>query len=209
MTENSQVLRLTIPIPPSINNDYMKPIGVLKWSGREPYAVGSMYEDTKARRFKKEMVKLIKKEITDQDFKFDIKPCFVITEWTFFFPRINMDTNNYYKCLLDAITELKGLIWEDDNISMVKDANVYYDSDNPRVELKIYASDRVGIFDTNEDYESFINIYCNNCKKGNKIGEKGGCSVYKNAMESRIKADIPMNTEEERKNKVCLKIKTK
>ncbi|HEY8892618.1 MAG TPA: RusA family crossover junction endodeoxyribonuclease [Clostridium sp.] len=181
----------------------------MKYKGGKPFAMAMMYETAEAKKFKKNMVKLIKEEIIKQEFKFETKPYFVMTEWTFFFPKTNMDSNNYFKTFLDAITNLNGLIWEDDNISMVKDANIYYDSENARAEVKIYASPRVGIFNDKSEYDTFVNTYCSKCKKGNKIGLKGGCSVYKNAMESRIKEEIPMATEEERLNKVCLKIKLK
>lgn len=205
---NNNILKLTIPMPPSINNDYMKPRGILKWKivgkTKIPYAMAMMYETTEAKKFKKDMIKLIKAEIKKQEFiKEENKFAFV--EYTFFFPRINMDSNNYYKTFVDSVTECEGLIWQDDNISMMKDKRIYYDSKNPRVEVEIYYAPYIGIFDDENDLDSFVENNCSQCKKGNKIGEKGGCSVYKNALESRMQEELEINFETG--EKVCIKRK--
>lgn len=200
MTKENQ-LNLTIPIPPSINNDYMKSRAFIQ--GGRPKSM--MYESSVAKKFKKEMVKLIKNEISTQGFNKESEGKFVRIEYTFFFPRVNMDTNNYYKCFIDSITDTKGEIWKDDNVSLNHDNRIFYDSKNPRVEVKIYYENFIGIFDNQEDLDKFISEYCNNCKKGNKIGQKGGCSIYKKALECRMQSDLEINFETG--NKRCLKIK--
>lgn len=186
----------------------------MKYKGGKPFAMAMMYETAEAKKFKNDMVKLIKQEIEKQNFKPQENYSFVNLYWTWFFASVKNDTNNRLKCPIDAITqfgdtfkELK--VWTDDNVSMNKDVKIFYDSINPRVELEIRYAPDVGIFNDKLEYDDFINTYCNKCKKGNKIGQKGGCSVYSNAMESRIKEEIPMNTEEEKNNKKCLKFKEK
>ncbi|MBN3351910.1 RusA family crossover junction endodeoxyribonuclease [Clostridium botulinum] len=212
--EFTNTLKLTIPIPPSINNDYMKPKGILKFNPikKKYYAIGTMYETAEAKKFKKDMIKLIKKEIDKQNFKPIENHSFVYLYWTWFFPSIKNDTNNRYKCAIDSITEFsdefkKTKIWNDDNISMNKDVKIYYDSKNPRVELEIKYAPDIGIFDNEEDYNKFINTYCNNCKKGNKIGQKGGCSIYKKILESRIIEEVEINFDTGEKK--CLNFKQK
>lgn len=201
MTE--QILKLTIPIPPSINNDYMKPRTIMKQVGDKKIPMTIMYESTEAKKFKKDMVNLIKSEIKKQEFNKDENK-FTIVEYIFFFPKTNMDTNNYYKTFIDSITESEK-IWKDDNISMMKDKRIYYDSKNPRVEVKIYYAPFIGIFDNQDDLDNFIEHNCNQCKKGNKIGQKGGCTIYKNALESRIQDELEINFET--RIKKCLKKK--
>jgi hypothetical protein len=191
----SNILNLTIPIPPSINNDYMKPRAFLQRINGKNVPMASMYEMAGAKKFKKDMVNLIKAEISKQDFKLDDNACFVIVEYQWYFPKTNVDTNNHYKCFVDAITETvdsegKGLIWQDDNISMMVDKDIFYDAQNPHVDVKIYASPRIGIFQNRQDYNDFEVTYCQKCSKGKKIGQKGGCSIYKSAMESRVQAEI-------------------
>ena len=185
--ETGNILNLTLPIPPSINNDYIKPRAII--SRGKPMAM--MYETQQAKNYKKNAIKHIKRKVKEQGFK-RIDSKFTVVEWTFFFPRTNMDTNNYYKCLLDAITESKE-IWEDDNISQNRDKRIYYDSKNPRVELTIYYIAHIGIFDNERELELFKRFNCNKCKKGNKIGQKGGCSIYRKALENRMQDEIDID----------------
>lgn len=164
----------------------------------------TMYESKEAKDFKKKAVKIIKSAIVEQDFKIS-EHHFIHVDLTFYSPRTNMDTNNYYKTFIDAITESE-LIWKDDNISMIKDKRIYYDSKNPRIEVEIYPSQFIGIFDSTESLERFVSLFCSKCKKGNKIGKKGGCSIYKNALESRIQDDILIDLENDKIE--CLSIKS-
>lgn len=192
----------------------MKPRGILKYNPKKHkyMAMAMMYETAEAKQFKKNMVQLIKKEVDKQKFKVDNTDTFVLIEWTWFFPSIKNDTNNRFKCAIDAVTEFGDIytdlkIWNDDNLSMNIDKRIYYDSKKPRVELKIWQSSFIGVFDDKQDLNKFVNTYCNNCTKGKKIGQKGGCSIYKKALESRIQDDlhIDFNTGE----KKCLKFKVK
>lgn len=189
-------------MPPSINNDYIKPRGMLKYRGGKPYAMAMMYETSTAKKYKAKVVKQVRQAVKDQGFIYN-EGKFAIVEYVFYFPRTNMDTNNYYKCLVDAITE-SGVVWKDDNVSLMRDSRIYYDSVNPRVEIKIYYTDWIGIFDDRNELETFKNTYCNNCTRGNKIGLKGGCSVYKKALESRIQDEIDRDG-----IKKCLAMKAK
>lgn len=199
---NKPILKLTSPIPVSVNH-YMKPRGILKWKNGKPFAMAMMYETSEAKKYKKDFIKYIKQEVKNQNWNrpIDSNTFFIIDSY-FYFDRIDVDANNYYKIMLDAITDTQ-LIWKDDNKTMERVQRIYYDKENPRIELVIYPSDYIGIFDNIEDLNNFKNTYCNNCKRGNKIGQKGGCSVFKSAIESRITNDIDLNT------KKCNKFKNK
>lgn len=199
---NKPILKLTSPIPVSVNH-YMKPRGILKWKGSKPFAMAMMYETSEAKKYKKDFMKYINQEVKNQnwDRPIDSNTFFIIDSY-FYFDRIDVDANNYYKIMLDAITDTQ-LIWKDDNITMERVQRIYYDKENPRIELLIYPADYIGIFDNVEDFNNFKNSYCNNCKRGSKIGQKGGCSVFKSAIESRITNDIDLNTKE------CNKFKSK
>lgn len=191
-------LHITAPIPPSINNDYMKPRAIMK--NGKPMAM--MYEMAGAKKYKKEIAKMVIQEIKKQEFQVDLDK-YVVVEWTFYFPKTNMDSNNYYKCFIDAITDTNESIWIDDNKSLMRDRNIFYDSKNPRVEVDIYYLDKVGIFEDQQELDVFVKNNCSQCKKGNKIGQKGGCSIYKKALENRVQEEIDMNS------KVCTAIKAK
>jgi len=192
MAKNN-ILKLKLSIPPSINNNYMKPRAFMN-KGR-PMAM--MYESKVAKDFKKYMIKIIKEEVIKQNFK-PIMGKFTRLEWTWYFGRVNSDTNNVIKVPIDSVTE-SGIIWEDDNISVNTDVRIYYDSKNPRVEIELFYEDWIGIFDTEEIYNNFLENNCNKCSRG----IKGNCSIHKKAIESRIQEEINMDT------LICSKLKPK
>ena len=94
-----------------------------------------------------------------------------------------MDANNYFKCMMDAITET-GLIWLDDNVVCERVQQICYDSKNPRVDLTIYPVDYVGIFEDLPQMEAFESI-CVGCSR-----YKRNCSILQNAKQGRIQNEI-------------------
>ena len=61
---------------------------------------------------------------------------------------------------------------------------LYYDADNPRIELEIYPCDYIGVFDNASQLEGFESncIGCNRYKRN--------CSLLKKAKEGRIQEEI-------------------
>ena len=108
----------------------------------------------------------------------------------FYFDKINKDTNNYFKCMLDAITDT-GLVWFDDNVTCERVQRIYYDNLNPRIEITIHPVEYVGVFDSREVYDNFIEK-CKTCKR-----YKRNCSILSKAKEGRVTGGIL--------NNVCLK----
>lgn len=198
----NQVLKLTCNDFISVNH-YMSYRSVKKGKFNTVMA----YKPKETKEFEKTFGKYIKEEMHKQNWVKPTKDKFINLDTVFYFPRVDMDAQNYFKSMCDIMTTNE--VWEDDNIILEKVHRIYYDAINPHIDLKITVSDHIGIFNNKEEYDNFIHIYCNSCKKGNKIGQKGGCSVFRDAMESRIKEAIPMNTEEEIHNKRCLKFKQK
>lgn len=179
---NEKILKITVPIPPSINNDYIKPRAIMNHG--KPMAM--MYETKIAKDFKKDMVKTIKSEVKKQNFIPEMGK-YTRLNWTWYFPRVNQDSNNYYKIAIDSCTE-SGIIWEDDNISLNHDTRIYYDSKNPRVEIELYYEDWIGIFDNKDIYNKFMESNCNICSRGTK----SNCSIYKKALANKIQEEIDM-----------------
>ena len=101
----------------------------------------------------------------------------------FYFDRTDRDPNNYFKCMLDAITDT-GLVWVDDNVTCERVQRIYYDSKNPRIELTIYPVDYIGVFDNASQLEQFESrcVECNRYKRN--------CSILQKAKEGRIQEDI-------------------
>ena len=177
----TNVLKLISSVPVSVNH-YLKPRGFVI-NGK---AQITMYETSEAKKYKKEFIKYIKEQVKIQGFETKLnKFKNTIVESVFYFPRIDMDANNTWKLLLDSITE-SGVVWVDDNTTLEKASRIFYDPKNPRLELTIYYADYIGIFDNQEQLDSFINNNCIKCKRH----KKGNCSIIKSAKEGRITEDV-------------------
>lgn len=173
------ILKLTSPLPPSVNH-YLSYRVVTK--NKKPVAMS--YKTSEAIKYQKNFIKYVKEEVNKQGY--NLKP--VATQHfyidaIFYFDRIDKDPNNYFKCMLDAITET-GLVWVDDNITCERVQRIYYDSKNPRIELVIYPVDYIGVFDNASQLENFKSR-CIGCKR-----YKRNCSLLKKAIEGRIQKEI-------------------
>lgn len=179
----SNILKLVSPIPVSVNH-YLKPRPFIMWVKKEPKAMVTMYETTEAKKYKKEFIKYIKEQVKIQ--KWNLTPNktqhFYI-DCIFYFDRIDKDANNYFKLLLDSITETQ-LIWLDDNTTLERVNGIFYDSRNSHIDITIYPVDYVGIFPTIKQLEEFKSN-CIQCKR-----YKNNCSILNKAVEGRIQEDI-------------------
>lgn len=142
------------------------------------------YKTQEAIKYQKEFIKYVQGEVKKQGY--DLEPNktrhFYI-DAVFYFDRTDRDANNYFKCMLDAITDTQ-LIWLDDNVTCERVQRIYYDSMNPRIELTIYPVEYIGIFDNVSQLEEFESN-CIGCKR-----YKRNCSILNKAKEGRIQEQI-------------------
>ncbi len=181
MNENTKpTLKLISPMPVSVNH-YIKPRTFIV-NGK---AQVSMYETADAKKYKKDFIKHIIEEARKQNWNWipNKTQHFYIDSY-FYFPRIDMDANNHYKIMLDAITEPQ-IVWIDDNVALERVQRILYDSKNPRIELTIYPVDYIGIFNNEEELTLFKDTYCDNCSRSKK-----NCSILNKAIEGRIQEEI-------------------
>jgi crossover junction endodeoxyribonuclease RusA len=172
-------LKLTSPIPCSVNH-YLGTRAIMK--NGKPMAM--VYETGEAKKYKKEFIKYIHEQIKEQYWDLPVtKTQHFYCDCVFYFDRIDKDCNNYFKLLLDSITESEA-IWADDNVVCERVNRIYYDSKNPRIELEIYPVDYIGIFDNQEQ----LNEFEDKCKTCNRYGRN--CSVLNKAKEGRIQEEI-------------------
>ena len=172
-------LHLISPLPPSVNH-YLGYRTIVK--NGKPMATS--YKTTEAKKYQKSFEKYICQQVTEQNW--EISPNefqHFYVDAVFYFDRIDKDPNNYFKCSLDAITET-GLIWIDDNVVCERVQRIYYDSDNPRLELTIYPVDYIGIFDNISQLEHF-ETNCVGCSR-----YKRNCSILNKAKVGRIQSEI-------------------
>ena len=161
-------------------NHYLSYRAIIK-NGRP---MATSYKTLEEKNFQKEFTDYVKKQVKEQGWETDLNPMqHYYVDAIFYFPRIDMDTNNYWKVGFDAITD-SGVVWADDNMACERVLKVLYDSKNPRIELTIYKTDYIGIFDNQEQLSEFEDK-CKTCQRYNR-----NCSVLKKAKEGRIQEEI-------------------
>ena len=142
------------------------------------------YKTSEAIKYQKEFINYVKEEIRKQNYTLEPnKTQHFYIDAIFYFDRTDRDPNNYFKCMLDAITDT-GLIWVDDNVTCERVQRIYYDSKNPRIELTIYPVDYIGVFDNASQLEQFESrcVECNRYKRN--------CSILQKAKEGRVQEEI-------------------
>lgn len=186
----SSDLYLVSKIPPSVNH-YLAYRAVMK-NGR-PMAMS--YKTPEALKYRTEFADYVSQEVDNQKWSVPISENkHIYVDAVFYFPRIDMDSSNYFKVMLDSITDTKK-IWKDDNVACERVQAVYYDKDNPRIELHIHPVDYIGVFEDAPHYDIFMST-CAECARGAR-----NCSIQKKATEGRIQQEIV--------DGVCAKFKRK
>lgn len=172
-------LRLTSPIPPSVNH-YLGYRGVMK-KGR-PMAMS--YTTPEASSYKEAFTKYVVEEVTKQGFDLPLKRGrHFYVDAVFYFDKVSRDCNNYFKVMLDAITDTQ-LVWPDDNVVCERVQRIYYDADDPRIELWIHPVEYIGVFDNAPQMEAFVSR-CVGCRR-----YKNNCSLLRRAQEGRVQDEI-------------------
>jgi Holliday junction resolvase RusA-like endonuclease len=174
------ILKLVSPMPVSVNH-YIKPRAfVIRGKAQV-----SMYETADAKKYKKDFSEYVKEEVKKQGWNLaPNKTQHFYVDCDFIFPRTDMDANNYFKIMLDSITDTQ-LIWLDDNVTCERVNSITYDSNNPRIEINIYPVDYIGIFTDENDLIGFKNTYCEKCSKYDR-----NCSILNKAIEGRVQEEI-------------------
>lgn len=174
-------LKLTSPIPPSVNH-YLAYRTTISKSGKP---IGMSYVTPEAKKYRKQFAEYVLGEVEKQGWS-DVpntKQHFYLDGW-FYFARIDADANNYWKILIDAITDTQK-IWVDDNVVCERVQGIWYDPLNPRVELVLHPVDYTGIFINAEQKDEFISSNCIGCRRYER-----NCSVLRKAQEGRIQDTI-------------------
>lgn len=177
---SEQILKLVSPIPVSVNH-YLAYRAIIK--NGKPMAMS--YKTSEATKYQKEFTKYATQQAKIQNWiKSDNKFQHYYMDTYFYFPRIDMDANNYFKCMADAITE-STRIWIDDNQLCERVQGIWYDSKNPRVEMLIKKVDYIGIFSDISQLDQFLSN-CVQCKRY----KDGKCSLLVKSKEGRITEEI-------------------
>lgn len=142
------------------------------------------YKTPEAVRYQTDFIEYVKQEAEKQGWNFNRdKSQHFYVDAVFYFDRKDKDPSNYWKILLDAITDTQ-LVWVDDNVVCERVQRIYYDSNNPRIELDIYPVDYIGVFDNASQLDKFESN-CIGCMRYNR-----NCSILQKAKEGRIQTEV-------------------
>ena len=142
------------------------------------------YKKPEAIKYQKGFAEYVKKEVEKQGWvKSDNKFQHYYMDCIFYFDRVDKDANNSFKCLADAITD-SGVVWIDDTQLCERVQGIYYDPENPRIEITIHEVNYIGVFDNTSQLEQF-EARCIGCSRYRR-----NCSVLQKAKEGRIQEEI-------------------
>ena len=190
--ENKQVLKVTLPLPSSVNMIY----------GRNKY--GSIYLKKEGKEYKKKAIKITTEAVKEQNWIKLKEDEYCYLDTIVYQNKRGRDNDNIYKLLQDSFTET-GVVWLDDTLVWPRTQRSYIDSNNPRVEIIIYKSNTVGIFESKEEYKEFRNNNCDKCSKKSD-GSERSCTIHKKILENRIIEEV---TKDELNTWRCNKLKEK
>lgn len=174
-----QVLKLTSPMPPSVNH-YLGYRSIVK--NNRPMVVA--YKTTEAKRYQKAFTAMVKEEAEKQGWvKSKNKRQHYYMDCVYYFDRVDKDANNYFKCMADAITDSKK-VWIDDTQLCERVQGIFYDPANPRVEITIYEVEYMGVLMNRNEIRAF-DAQCNSCRRKPK-----SCGIRKMAYEGRVKCGV-------------------
>lgn len=176
----SQELHITSPMPPSVNH-YTAYRAIMK--DGKPLCV--VYKTKESVAYQESFKETVERAVTEQNWETKLDdPRHFYVDADFYMDKKKKDANNLWKCLLDAITDTQ-LIWADDDMVCERVNKIVYDADNPRVELHIRYVDYIGIFDNEDQLETFMGTNCVGCKR-----YKRNCAILKDAIDGRIQSEI-------------------
>ena len=119
-----KVLRLVLPMPPSVNHMYLQS----RWGGKR-------IRTKKAREWFDQAERIVRNEILSQQWEPTINQKIVLDVLTMFPDRRKRDTNNTAKALCDML-EHAG-VYDNDRFALVRYIDYGVDRENPRVEVVI------------------------------------------------------------------------
>lgn len=178
-----------------ISNNHYLDYSVKRKSNGRPYVHVKHSEATN--RFILSFGKYVKRQIKEQNWIKPEKGKFVKIDAIFYLPRVDMDPSNYWKAMFDIFTKFG--VWIDDNIAIENVERVYYSKKEPRIELKIYELDNIGIFDNEKQLRNFLDENCSKCSKCLK--GKRQCSTFTAGLNNFVD-DFSINN-----NIMCKKIR--
>ena len=182
-----KTLHLISPLPPSVNN-YLN-YRVVK-NGRKSFV--QAYPSPQTVAYKNFFTNYVKDQVKEQEWIRPEKGKLVYVRCTFFLDRKRKDPNNFLKVPFDVLSQAG--VYIDDDIALPLADRLYIDTNNPRIEIEVFESDSIGVFDSQEDVDKFKSHNCNLCKK-----DSTKCTVFRRLLDNRIIPEVKDNICEKRR----------
>lgn len=168
------------PLPPSVN-EYLGKRVAYNPITKKPFV--QVYETAKAKAFKNHMKKVLERAVSKHSWEKTGEFTYVICEVHMYSNQKRKDADNVFKCLLDSLTENE--IVYDDSMILPRVTEILIDKENPRLEVFLRESGKVGIFKSCGLYEEFIQDNCITCSRLDR-----NCSILREAKENKVKTEI-------------------
>lgn len=171
-------------MPTSINDLY---VNQYTWNPKTKSRVptGKRIMSAEGEKVKEAIQISAKEQLLTQEWDYDYTyENYLFMDAIIYFNRTGRDDNNIYKLNNDA---LEKIIYDNDSRVLTRTQRIYYDKNNPRVELTFSHVGFIGIFDDQEHLDEFENK-CKTCKR-----YKNNCSILKKAKEGRIQGEISID----------------
>lgn len=187
----SKVLKLTLPLPVSVNHY----LGHTISRGKGKKFIQT-YKTQEALAFERISKPIILKEVVNQKWTKPEETKYIRVQAIWYFHKKGLDSSNMHKQVLDILQRCD--VYYNDNMVLECSKDYFIDSKNPRCEIELSIMDKEGVFNTKEEKKNFCVANCHRCSK-----KKNSCSFFKKLLENRIIEEIDL------KANICHKIKVK
>lgn len=191
-----QIMNFTCPLPPSVNSYLGKRVAYSPIT-KKPFV--QVYETAEAKSYKRYMKKVLERACMKSGWSKSGEFTYVICEMDVYLNQKRRDVDNLFKCMLDTLTE-NDIVY-DDSMVIPRVKKVFIDKDNPRLEVTIRESSKVGVFANSKQLGEFEEGNCKRCSRFSK-----NCSIRKASLENKIKPEI---TKDENGVYSCIALKAK
>lgn len=148
-----------------------------------------MYESAESKDFKKHYGIYLKQLVKNTDWDIEqTKEGHWYLDCVFVQSRLNQDSSNFFKIMLDS---MKGIVFDDDKNILVRVQKVVYNPKNPRFIATLRPVKYVGMFNTQEGFDSFEEA-CVSCSKY----RNGKCSILRDIKDNKEVDDIRVQGKE-------------
>lgn len=177
-------LKLTLPVPVSINALYINQYGYNPKT-RQRAPTGARILSKEGEKCKEQIQFHAAKQLGDQEWDYEWtkdKKNFLYQDAVIYFSRKGRDDNNVYKLLNDS---LEGIIYDNDSRVLVRTQKILFDKENPRIEITLSPVEYVGVFKDKEEAQHFEE----GCKECTRY-LNGRCSILIDSLSGSVRNEI-------------------